>query len=152
MFVPHIFGGEGELQKIQENVDLLTSIQDIHKTTVKGLQSSPYVDKVRSAQTFTESSPALAFTSETDRVYTSATLTPLTVTEDDVDSFVVTRDALPDVTVWNGWADKIKGMGDFEPKDGWQRYLCIEPGTVSSWTKLEAGDAWEGGCAYESKL
>jgi glucose-6-phosphate 1-epimerase len=76
----------------------------------------------------------------------------LVVTEGGKESFVVTREALPDVTVWNGWADKIKGMGDFEPKDGWVRYLCIEPGSVSSWTKLDAGDAWEGGAAYESKL
>lgn len=132
-------------------------LQDIHKTAVKGLQSSPYVDKVRSAQTFTEEASSLSFSGETDRVYTPPTaedntLVPLLVTEDGAESFVVTRDALPDVTVWNGWEDKIKAMGDFEPKDGWKSYLCIEPGTVSSWTKLEAGDAWEGGCAFESKL
>lgn len=125
---------------------------------MKGLANSPYVDKVRNAQSFTESSSSLSFTSETDRVYTppsskdDTTLVPLVVTEDGAESFVVTREALPDVTVWNGWEDKIKGMGDFEPKDGWQRYLCIEPGTVSSWTKLEAGDAWQGGAAFESKL
>jgi glucose-6-phosphate 1-epimerase len=133
--------------------------QDIHKTAVKGLASSPYVDKVRGAQTFTEESSSLSFSGETDRVYTPPTdakandaHVPLIVTEDGKDKFVCTRDALPDVTVWNGWADKIKGMGDFEPKDGWERYLCIEPGSVSSWTKLEAGDAWEGGAAYECKL
>ncbi|EXJ79368.1 hypothetical protein A1O3_08870 [Capronia epimyces CBS 606.96] len=133
------------------------AVKDISKTAVKGLQSSPYVDKVRSAQTFTESSPSLTFSSETDRVYTPPslkdnTLVPLVVTEDGAERFVVTRDGLPDVTVWNGWVDKIKAMGDFEPKDGWKRYLCIEPGTVSSWTRLEAGDAWEGTCAFESKL
>lgn len=76
----------------------------------------------------------------------------LTVNEGGSPSFVVTRDSLPNVTVWNGWEDKIKGMGDFEPKDGWLRYLCIEPGTVTSWTKLEGGDAWEGGATFESKL
>ena len=121
------------------------------------MKSSPYVDKVREAKTFTEESSSLNFEGETDRVYTPPTgqgnsLVPLVVTEGGQESFVVTRDSLPDVTVWNGWVDKIKGMGDFEPKDGWKRYLCIEPGTVSSWTKLEAGDAWEGGTAYESKL
>ncbi|KAI1613635.1 aldose 1-epimerase [Exophiala viscosa] len=133
------------------------AIKDISKTAVKGLKSSPYVDKVREAKTFTEESSSLSFEGETDRVYTPPTgqgnsLVPLVVTEGGQESFVVTRDSLPDVTVWNGWVDKIKGMGDFEPKDGWKRYLCIEPGTVSSWTKLEAGDAWEGGAAYESKL
>ena len=114
---------------------------------------------MRSAQTFTEESSSVTFSSETDRVYTTSTdnkvgntEVPLVVTEDSKDSFVMTREAMPDVTVWNGWVDKIKGMGDFEPKDAWERYLCIEPGNVTSWTKLEAGDAWEGGAAYESKL
>jgi glucose-6-phosphate 1-epimerase len=64
----------------------------------------------------------------------------------------VSRDSLPNVTVWNGWEDKIKGMGDFEPKDGWKQYICIEPGTILGWTKLEGGDAWEGLCTFESKL
>ncbi|KAJ9622104.1 uncharacterized protein PV06_05820 [Exophiala oligosperma] len=133
------------------------AVKDISKTAVKGLTSSPYVDKVRSAQTFTEDATSLSFSGETDRVYTppagkDGASVPLVVTENGTDSFVVTRDSLPDVTVWNGWEDKIKAMGDFEPKDGWKRYLCIEPGAVSSWTKLDAGDAWEGGCSFESKL
>ncbi len=126
---------------------------------MQGLKSSRYVDKVRSAQSFTESSSSLSFSGETDRVYNTPSdptslkpQVPLVVTESGKESFIVTRDALPDVTVWNGWEDKIKGMGDFEPKDGWKRYLCIEPGFVSSWLKLEAGDAWEGGASYESKL
>ncbi|RVX72281.1 hypothetical protein B0A52_04485 [Exophiala mesophila] len=133
------------------------AVKDIHKTTVSGLESASYVDKVRSAQTFTEESSNLGFTGETDRVYTPPTgqdksAVPVVVKENGQESFVVNRDALPDVTVWNGWVDKIKGMGDFEPKDGWLRYLCIEPGTVNSWTKLEAGDAWQGGVTWESKL
>lgn len=105
---------------------------------------------MRGAQTFTEESNALTCTGETDRVYTSEDT--LTVNEAGQPSFVITRDSLPNVTVWNGWEDKIKGMGDFEPKDGWLRYLCIEPGSVEGWTKLEGGDAWEGSATFESKL
>lgn len=32
--------------------------------------------------------------------------------------------------------------------------VCVEPGAINSWTKLEAGDAWEGGqiATAESKL
>jgi glucose-6-phosphate 1-epimerase len=74
------------------------------------------------------------------------------VSENGKQVFVVTRDSLPNVTVWNGWEDKIKGMGDFEPKDGWKRYICIEPGQVLGWTKLEGGDAWTGSCTFEAKL
>lgn len=35
-------------------------------------------------------------------------------------------------------------MADFEPKDGWKQMVCVEPGAVSSWVTLEAGDTWEG--------
>jgi glucose-6-phosphate 1-epimerase len=34
-------------------------------------------------------------------------------------------------------------MGDFEPKDGWKNMVCVEPGTVKGWQKLEKGDAFE---------
>lgn len=136
---------------------MLTQNQDITKTTISGLESSPYIDKTRNAQTFQESSPSLAITSETDRVYTpaltdSGTSVPITVNEGNNPAFIVTRDNLPNVTVWNGWEEKIKGMADFEPKDGWKRYVCVEPGVVLGWVKLEGGDAWEGMCGFESKL
>jgi glucose-6-phosphate 1-epimerase len=76
------------------------------------------------------------------------------VTEDSKPKFKITRDALPNVTVWNLWNEKAAGMGDFAPKDGWKNMICVEPGVVGSWTKLEAGDAWEGSqiIAAESKL
>lgn len=36
-------------------------------------------------------------------------------------------------------------MKDFEPKEAYKGMVCVEPGCVSGWVKLEAGDAWEGG-------
>ena len=94
----------------------------------------------------------MTLTSETDRVYTPPTDTPLTVTENNKPRFVITRDALPNVTVWNPWGEKAAGMGDFAPKDGWKNMICIEPGAVGAWTKLEAGDAWEGSQIITAKL
>jgi glucose-6-phosphate 1-epimerase len=41
-------------------------------------------------------------------------------------------------------------MADFSPKDGWKQMICVEPGSVSNWVKLEAGDAWEGGQIIEA--
>jgi len=133
-------------------VEILIRWQDISKTTVTGLAGASYIDKVRNAQTFKEESSDLPISGETDRVYTPKSGSePILVKEEGQTRFVVTRDAMPDVTVWNGWEEKIKGMGDFEPKDGWKRYLCIEPGSVNQWTKLETGDAWEGGCVMECR-
>jgi glucose-6-phosphate 1-epimerase len=136
---------------------VLTNDQDISTTTITGLASAPYIDKVRSGQKFTESADPLKLTSETDRVYTTPTpssgiLPPLSILENGKPKITITRDGLPDVTVWNQWEEKAKGMADFEPKDGWKGYICVEPGNVSGWTKLEAGDAWEGSCVLECKL
>ena len=129
--------------------------QDISKTSISGLKSSPYVDRVLQAKKFTEESSSLTLTSETDRVYTppnnsDGTAIPLTILENGKPKLTITRDALPDVTVWNLWDEKAKGVADFTPKDGWKQMICVEPGTVSDWVKLEAGDAWEGGQIVEA--
>lgn len=82
---------------------------------------------------------------ETDRVYTpSSPSAEVVVSDAEGPKFRVTRDNLTDVVVWNPWIEKAKGMGDFEPKDGYKQMLCIEPGSVSGWTTLEQGDAFEG--------
>ena len=122
------------------------------------MTSATYIDKVREAKKFPESSSALKITAETDRVYTTppapnhTELPKLTILESGRPKLVISRDALPDVTVWNQWQEKAKAMADFEPKDAWKVYVCVEPGAVNGWTKLEAGDAWEGSCVMECKL
>ena len=133
--------------------------QDISSTTLAGLQSSPYIDKVRGAKSFTESSSSagIKVTSETDRVYTpppteSGALVPLTLLESGQPKLIISRDGLPDVTVWNQWEEKSAKMADFAPKDAWKRYICVEPGAVNKWVKLEGGDAWEGSVIMECKL
>jgi glucose-6-phosphate 1-epimerase len=85
----------------------------------------------------------LTITGETDRVY-SPVDGPVCVVENGETTYSVTRDNLSNVVVWNPWADKAAGMGDFAPKDGYKNMLCIEPGSVSTWQSVEAGDAFEG--------
>ena len=53
---------------------------------------------------------------------------------------------------WNPWIEKAKALGDFEPKDGYKRMLCVEVGAVNGWTKLEPGDTFEGGQIIKSHL
>ena len=98
------------------------------------------------AQTKTQSG-AVSITGETDRVYTPAgpPETPVVVRGvGGEEEFRVVRDGLRDVVVWNPWSDKSAGMGDFEPKTGWQQMVCVEAGSVRAWQKLEAGDSWTG--------
>jgi glucose-6-phosphate 1-epimerase len=54
--------------------------------------------------------------------------------------------------VWNPWIEKAKGMGDFEPKDGYKNMLCVEAGSVKEWIKLDAGEGWEGGQIVKALL
>ncbi|KAL6877013.1 aldose-1-epimerase [Trichoderma novae-zelandiae] len=121
-------------------------ISDIASAQVLGLEDSPYHDKVDGVKSKTQSSDPVTFSGETDRVYTPVKGPghPVVIAEGGVAKFRVVRDNLDDVVVWNPWVDKAAGMGDFEPKDGWKTMVCVEAGAVSSWQKLEKGDAFEG--------
>lgn len=136
---------------LQNRADLWNPFpQDISNVTVTGLQSSSYFDKVASA-TKTESAAALKLTGETDRVYSPAD-GPLVVAESGRKIYEVVRDNLENVVVWNPWKDKVGGMGDFMPKEGWRNMICVEAGKVAGWVKLDAGDAWEGGVLVRPSL
>lgn len=110
-----------------------------------GLEDSEYVDKVDAAKTKSQSG-AVAITGETDRVYTPAKgpSNAVAVAEEGETIFTVVRDNLKDVVVWNPWTEKAAGMGDFEPKDGFKKMICIEAGSVNGWVSLDPGDAFEG--------
>jgi glucose-6-phosphate 1-epimerase len=146
-------------QPPKQNPPTNTPHQDITTTTISGLASAPYTDKL-DATTPQKVSPAtttpLPITAETDRIYTPARIpataspsgneeeAPLTIAVASAPRFRVTRDNLPNVVVWNPWVDKAKSMGDFEPKDGYTQMLCVEPGAVGGWQSVEGGDAFEG--------
>ncbi|KAE9967324.1 hypothetical protein BLS_006442 [Venturia inaequalis] len=127
-------------------------VKDITKTEVTGLLGTSYVDKVLDATTHTESNANLKITGEVDRVYSKLSQSTTSVLEGGKPRFDVVRDNLTDTVVWNPWIEKAKGMGDFEPKDGYKEMLCIEVGAVDSWVKLEGGEGWEGGQIMKSLL
>lgn len=99
-----------------------------------------------------ETSSVITITGETDRVYTKAAEVPVVVSENGKKVFEITRDNLENVVVWNPWIEKAKGMGDFEPKDGYKQMICVEAGQVGEWQKLEAGDTFEGSQLIKSLL
>ncbi|UKZ49340.1 hypothetical protein TrVGV298_003586 [Trichoderma virens] len=109
-------------------------------------RTPPFHDKVDGVKDKTQSSDPITFSGETDRVYTPVKGPghPVVITDGGVAKFRVVRDNLDDVVVWNPWVDKSAGMGDFQPKDGWKNMVCVEAGAVSTWQKLEKGDAFEG--------
>ncbi|KIK70995.1 hypothetical protein GYMLUDRAFT_33097 [Collybiopsis luxurians FD-317 M1] len=50
---------------------------------------------------------------------------------------------LKDVVVWNPQAEAGSKIGDMED-GGWERYVCLEPGYVRGFEKLEPGKTWIG--------
>ncbi|WPG98243.1 glucose-6-phosphate 1-epimerase [Acrodontium crateriforme] len=127
-------------------------VKDISKTTVNGLGSQPYVDKVLNATTHTQTTPSLSITGEVDRVYAQIRQDTTSIVEDGKPSIDVVRDNLDDTVVWNPWIEKANGLGDFEPKDGYKNMICIEVGAVDGWQKLEPGETFEGGQIVKSNL
>ncbi|KAK4506329.1 hypothetical protein PRZ48_000059 [Zasmidium cellare] len=121
------------------------STPSITRTTITGLAGTTYIDKVLNATTHTESHTALPITGEVDRVYKSIPQDTTSVLVDGKPILDVQRDNVRDSVLWNPWIEKSKGMGDFEPKDGYQKMVCVEVGAVDGWQKLEPGETYEGG-------
>ncbi|KIW04467.1 uncharacterized protein PV09_04727 [Verruconis gallopava] len=127
-------------------------IDDITTTTVNGLGSATYTDKVLNATQHQQTTPTVSVTGEIDRVYHNLKQSTTSVLAAGKPRFDVIRDNMNDTVVWNPWIEKAKGMGDFEPKDGYKKMICIEAGAVSEWTKLDAGEGWEGGQVIKALL
>ncbi|KAF1823618.1 galactose mutarotase-like protein [Dissoconium aciculare CBS 342.82] len=120
-------------------------VEDITRTQINGLGSATYVDKMLNATTHQQSTPSLSIAGEVDRVYTGLQQDTTSVVQEGRPSLDIIRDNLADTVVWNPWIEKSKGMGDFEPKDGYKTMVCVEVGAVEGWQKLEPGETFEGG-------
>ncbi|KAI9899626.1 hypothetical protein N3K66_006087 [Trichothecium roseum] len=131
-----------EFQTLLHSYFRVGNVEDVQ---VSGLEDATYIDKVDSLATKTQSG-AVTFSGETDRVYTptKGPEHPLIVSEGGKQRFRIVRDNLENAVVFNPWADKAQKTADFAPKDGWKNMVCVEPGTVGGWQKLEKGDAFEG--------
>ena len=124
-------------------------LQDISQSTVTGLESKPIRDKVSGAdvEPYSTNSPSgpISIPGPTDTIFAGLTPSdPVTIVAAGKPRLTLTREGLEDLTVWNPWEEGAKGMGDFEPKDGYKKMLCVEPGSIRGWVKLEGKDAWEG--------
>lgn len=123
---------------------------DITKTAVNGLGATTYIDKMLNATEHQQTNPSVTVTGEVDRVYKSIKQDTTSIVVGGQPHLDVIRDNLEDTVVWNPWIEKSKGMGDFEPKEGYKKMICIEVGAVNGWQKLEPGDTFEGGQIVKS--
>jgi len=107
-------------------------------TPLKGIS---YVDKVKGGARETEEREMVDVRAYTDRVYETAGGS-YTLSFPPSTHLSIKTHNLPDVTVWNP-QETGSGMADMEP-GGWERYVCVEPGYVSSFVSLGEGDEWWG--------
>ncbi|KAI6136647.1 galactose mutarotase-like domain-containing protein [Pisolithus sp. B1] len=55
----------------------------------------------------------------------------------------IRTNALRDVVIWNPQRDVGSRMADMEHA-GWERFVCVEPGYVRGFVKVEPGETWIG--------
>ena len=99
-------------------------IKDIREVSVSGLDGVKYVDKAPGGSD-AEQSGEIAFSGETDRVYTG------TDAECEIDDAGIHRkiklvkEGSLSTVVWNPWSDKAARMADMDPAD-YLRFVCVE--------------------------
>jgi len=123
-------------------------VADISSVAVRGLEKSPYIDKVTSPISTTTSPDGLVkISSKTDRVYTpvNGPDSAVAIEESGKTRFEIVRDNLAEIVVWNPWKEDAAALADFAPKDGYKEMICVEAGAVKGWVELGPGETWEGG-------
>ncbi|KZW02163.1 galactose mutarotase-like protein [Exidia glandulosa HHB12029] len=109
--------------------------------SVSPLTGLTYIDKVAGGGERTESRELVDVRSFTDSVYKGAGGRYSVRWEGGgVD---VRANGFGDVVVWNPNKEAGWKIGDMED-GGWDKFVCVEPGTASYWVTLGAGEEWKG--------
>ncbi|GAA5921896.1 hypothetical protein JCM1841_000968 [Sporobolomyces salmonicolor] len=113
---------------------------------VTSLENLTFVDKVAGGAHDTERRKTVEVDGpkgEVDRVYYRAPNRLRMEWEGKSGAVEVHKKNLADVVLWNPGPEKGAAMADME-ENGASRYVCLEPGQVSSWATLDPGASWEG--------
>ncbi|KAJ8768480.1 hypothetical protein K2173_022569 [Erythroxylum novogranatense] len=119
------------------------SISDISEVRVEGLETLDYLDNLRQKERFTEQGNALTFESEVDRVYLSSSDVIAIFDHERKRTFMIRKEGLPDVVVWNPWDKKSKTMVDFGDEE-YKQMLCVDGAAVEKPITLKPGEEWTG--------
>ena len=97
-------------------------VGDIHQTTVQGLDSCDYLDKVQNFAPFRQSG-AVEFSGETDRIYVDTTADCVIDDRAQQRAIRISKTGSSSTVVWNPWRDKVfadMAVGEY------QQMLCVE--------------------------
>ncbi|KAL2650755.1 hypothetical protein R1flu_018883 [Riccia fluitans] len=117
------------------------SVADITEVRVEGLETLDYLDNLKSGERSTEQGDAITFDNELDRVYLSTPSKIAVVDHEKKRTFVLKKDGLPDLVVWNPWERKAKQMVDFGD-DEYKYMLCVEAAAVEKPIVVRPEEEW----------
>ncbi|KAG4914085.1 hypothetical protein JHK82_054668 [Glycine max] len=110
---------------------------------IEGLETLDYLDNLFQKERFTEQGDAITFESEVDRVYLSSPNIIAVLDHERKRTFVIRKDGLPDVAVWNPWEKKSKSMSDFGDEE-YKQMLCVDGAVIEKPVNLKPGEEWTG--------
>ncbi|XP_022737158.1 putative glucose-6-phosphate 1-epimerase [Durio zibethinus] len=119
------------------------SISDISEVRIEGLETLDYLDNLCQRERFTEQGDALTFESEVDRIYLGSRDIIAIFDHERKRTFLIQKEGLPDVGVWNPWDKKSKTMVDFGDEE-YKQMLCVNGAAVEKPIILKPGEEWTG--------
>ncbi|XP_010251544.1 PREDICTED: putative glucose-6-phosphate 1-epimerase isoform X1 [Nelumbo nucifera] len=119
------------------------SVSDISEVRIEGLETLDYLDNLSQRERFTEQGDAITFESEVDRVYLSSPNVIAVLDHEKKRTFVIRKEGLPDVVVWNPWEKKSKSMVDFGDEE-YKQMLCVDGAAIERPITLKSGEEWKG--------
>ncbi|CAL5397650.1 unnamed protein product [Camellia sinensis] len=119
------------------------SVSDISEVRIEGLETLDYLDNLCQRKRFTEQGDAITFESEVDRVYLSSPNVIAVLDHERKRTYVIRKEGLPDVVVWNPWEKKAKAMLDFGD-DEYKQMLCVDGAIIEKPITLKPGEEWTG--------
>ncbi|KAK6783399.1 hypothetical protein RDI58_021196 [Solanum bulbocastanum] len=119
------------------------SVSDISEVRVEGLETLDYLDNLCNRERFTEQGDALTFESEVDRVYLSSSDVIAVFDHEKKRTFLIKKEGLPDVVVWNPWEKKSKAIADLGDEE-YKHMLCVDGAAIEKPITLKPGEEWTG--------
>ncbi|KAJ9188262.1 hypothetical protein P3X46_003634 [Hevea brasiliensis] len=119
------------------------SVSDISEVRIEGLETLDYLDNLCQRERFTEQGDAITFESEVDRVYLSSPNVIAVLDHERKRTFVIRKEGLPDVVVWNPWEKKSKAMVDFGDEE-YKHMVCVDGAAIERPITLKPGEEWTG--------
>ncbi|KAL5168012.1 Hydroxyproline O-galactosyltransferase HPGT1 [Glycine soja] len=109
------------MPSIRDNL-LLTLDSEVR---VEALETLDYLDNLYQRERFTEQGDSLTFESEVDRVYFDSSNIVIVLDHEKKRTFVIRKEGLPDVVVWNPWERKSKSILDLGDEE-YKQMLCVD--------------------------